>query len=63
MKPNRLKRAIERNPNTCPHCGSLAIECGQLIEYICQEITREVSCEDCGEEWQEKFGLVSALSH
>ncbi len=54
-------RRLQRKPGHCPSCDSEAIEAGPLIELDRKVIIRDLSCEDCSDEWQETYTLTGSM--
>ena len=58
LTEQEVKEYIEY-PNTCPFCKSENLDADPIDVYETNTASRNVSCEDCGEEWVEEFTMTN----
>lgn len=53
------RKYLLEDPDSCPFCGSSNIKGG---EFDLEIYFRPVSCQDCGEEWEEQFKMTNVVA-
>ncbi len=54
---NTNEQHIENGGDQCPHCNSKEIQ-GGCIYFDTGSAWQEVTCNDCGKEWQDLYTLT-----
>lgn len=59
LNPPALANYLKSGGTSCPFCGSTDI-IGDEIDFDGGQLTQEVHCQECDEQWVDSYKLISA---